>query len=31
MGVMDELRRIGIEDVGLITERKLERGMFGGN
>ena len=31
MGVMDELRRIGIEDVGLITERKLQRGSVGGN
>ena len=32
MDVMDELRRIGIEDVGLITERKLRPGSFlGGN
>lgn len=30
MSVMDELRRAGIEDVGLITERKLRPGATGG-
>lgn len=30
MQVMDELRRVGIEDVGLVTERKLQRGSAGG-
>lgn len=30
MSVMDELRKVGIEDVGLITERKLRPGATGG-
>lgn len=30
MGVMDSLRQVGIEDIGLITERKLRRGEGGG-
>jgi biopolymer transport protein TolR len=30
MSVMDELRKAGIEDVGLITERKLRPGATGG-
>ena len=28
--MMDELRRVGIEDVGLITERRLRPGEVGG-
>jgi len=31
MEAMDELRKAGIEDVGLITERKLSAGSAGGN
>jgi biopolymer transport protein ExbD len=31
MAVMDELRAVGIEDIGLITERKLRAGQVGGN
>lgn len=31
MGAMDELRKAGIEDIGLITERKLQGGSAGGN
>lgn len=31
MAAMDELRKAGIEDIGLITERKLQGGMAGGN
>ena len=30
MQVMDELRRVGIEDVGLIVERRLGSGLAGG-
>jgi biopolymer transport protein ExbD len=30
MEAMDELRKVGIEDIGLITERKLQAGS-GGN
>ena len=30
MHVMDELRRVGIEDVGLIVERRLGSGLAGG-
>ena len=30
MQVMDELRRVGIEDVGLIVERRLRSGLAGG-
>ena len=30
MAVMDDLRQAGIEDIGLITERKLGRGEGGG-
>jgi len=30
MAVMDDLRQAGIEDIGLITERKLTRGEGGG-
>jgi biopolymer transport protein ExbD len=31
MSAMDELRKAGIEDIGLITERKLQGGSVGGN
>ena len=31
MSVMDQLQRAGIEDIGLITERKLRGGQVGGN
>jgi hypothetical protein len=31
MDCMDELRAIGIEDMGLITERKVRPGQTGGN
>lgn len=31
MDCMDELRLAGIEDMGLITERKAQAGGFGGN
>ena len=30
MAVMDQLRQAGIEDIGLITERKREPGQTGG-
>ncbi|SUZ50077.1 uncharacterized protein METZ01_LOCUS2931 [marine metagenome] len=30
MQVMDELRRVGIEDVGLIVDRRLRSGLAGG-
>ena len=30
MQAMDELRRVGIEDVGLIVDRRLGSGMAGG-
>jgi biopolymer transport protein TolR len=30
MGAMDELRQSGIEDMGLITERKVKPGQTGG-
>ena len=30
MAVMDDLRQAGIEDIGLITERRLGRGEGGG-
>ena len=30
MAVMDALRQAGIEDIGLITERKREPGQIGG-
>ena len=30
MHVMDELRRVGIEDVGLIVERRLQASIGGG-
>jgi biopolymer transport protein ExbD len=30
MAVMDDLRQAGIEDIGLITERRLARGEGGG-
>jgi biopolymer transport protein ExbD len=30
MSAMDELRKAGIEDIGLITERKLRAGQSGG-
>jgi biopolymer transport protein ExbD len=30
MGAMDELRKAGIEDIGLITEKKRRRGFAGG-
>jgi len=30
MQAMDELRRVGIEDVGLIVDRRLVSGMAGG-
>jgi biopolymer transport protein TolR len=30
MSAMDELRKAGIEDIGLITERKLHAGQTGG-
>ena len=29
MQVMDELRRVGIEDIGLIVERRLQAGIGG--
>ena len=29
-GAMDQLRQAGIEDIGLITERKREPGQIGG-
>jgi biopolymer transport protein TolR len=31
MEAMDELRSAGIEDMGLITERKARAGLLGGN
>jgi biopolymer transport protein ExbD len=31
MAAMDELRKAGIEDIGLITDRKLMGGSAGGN
>jgi biopolymer transport protein ExbD len=31
METMDQLRRAGIEDIGLITERKQTPGQLGGN
>jgi biopolymer transport protein ExbD len=31
MSVMDQLQRAGVEDIGLITERKLRGGQVGGN
>ena len=31
MAIMDQLQRAGIEDIGLITERKLRSGRAGGN
>jgi biopolymer transport protein TolR len=31
MTAMDELRKAGIEDIGLITERKLQAGLAGGD
>jgi biopolymer transport protein ExbD len=31
MDAMDELRAIGIEDMGLITERRVRPGQAGGN
>ena len=31
MTVLDQLQRAGIEDIGLITERKLGGGQVGGN
>ena len=31
MAVLDQLQRAGIEDIGLITERKLRGGQVGGN
>ena len=31
MTVLDQLQRAGIEDIGLITERKLSGGQVGGN
>jgi biopolymer transport protein ExbD len=31
MMAMDELRKAGIEDIGLITDRKLQGGSAGGN
>jgi biopolymer transport protein ExbD len=31
MAVLDQLQRAGIEDIGLITERKLGGGQVGGN
>jgi len=31
MAVMDKLREAQIEDVGLITEKKLQAGAMGGN
>lgn len=31
MDCMDQLRMAGIEDMGLITERKAQAGGFGGN
>ena len=31
MAVLDQLQRAGIEDIGLITERKLRAGQVGGN
>lgn len=31
MTIMDQLQRAGIEDIGLITERKLRGGQAGGN
>ena len=30
MAAMDELRKVGVEDIGLITERKLRAGESGG-
>jgi hypothetical protein len=30
MSAMDQLRKAGIEDIGLITERKLSAGATGG-
>lgn len=30
MQAMDDLRQVGIEDIGLITERKLRAGQAGG-
>jgi biopolymer transport protein TolR len=30
MSAMDELRKVGIEDIGLVTERKLKPGETGG-
>jgi biopolymer transport protein ExbD len=30
MSAMDELRKAGVEDIGLITERKLRAGQTGG-
>ena len=30
MAAMDELRKAGVEDIGLITERKLKPGEVGG-
>lgn len=31
MEAMDEMRAVGIEDMGLITERKIRPGQTGGN
>jgi len=31
MMAMDELRKAGIEDIGLVTDRKLQGGSAGGN
>jgi hypothetical protein len=30
MGAMDDLRKVGIEDIGLITERRKAQGTAGG-
>jgi biopolymer transport protein ExbD len=30
MDAMDEMRAVGIEDIGLVTERKLRPGQIGG-
>ena len=31
MAAMDQLRQAGIEDIGLITERKKQAAAAGGN
>ncbi len=30
MEAMDDLRRVGIEDIGLITEKKIDKALMGG-